>query len=108
MHEPESLLTFRERMLNQRIRRGAKYWSCRIRSRGRRQVWKQLQCKLGDAGATKKGRYWHVHSQVTLDPVLQLYRHQRVESDSVDGLLHVDFGRAQLEYSRDLFADVGL
>ena len=35
----------------------------------------QMQCKLGDAGASKKSRYRHVHSQIAFDPVLELNRH---------------------------------
>ena len=60
---------------------------------------KQLRRSLLNAGSREKCHHRHIHAQVNRDPVLQLDRHQGVQSQIAQGLLYVQLGCGQPEHT---------
>jgi hypothetical protein len=67
-----------------------------------------LRRRLLDAGTLQKFHYRHVDAKVYRDPILQLDRHQRVQSQVAERLMYVQPGRGEPKHASYLLTQVRL
>ena len=79
-----------------------------IRSRPPPSVDRVVAPPPAQRSALEKFHHRHIHPQVNRDPVLQLDRHQGVQSQIAQRLLYVQPGGGNAEYTSHLLSQVGL
>ena len=80
-------------------------WCCRCRRRHSGQLAGEPGTQLSEAGTLEQHGDWQRHLQIDLDQVLQFNRHQGVDSQFGQRLMHVHFGNRTSEHSGNLLGE---